>query len=118
MRGVDLSERGERAGRARVAGATFLGCTFGPGVDERLEAAGALVLPALTIVPVDVYRSRLYTAESSTTPTPYRRSLDARAYAWSQTPRRRRTTCWPGRCTTTRSTTRWPRGSRAGAWSA
>jgi len=86
VRGVDLSARGEVLAGLRVAGATFLGCSFGPGVEERIERAGALVLPAITIAPVDVYRSSLYTAEELYDVEPYQRSLDARAYAWSQTP--------------------------------
>ena len=83
--GVDLRDRGEVLAGLRLAGATFLGCTFGPGVEERIEGAGALVLPPLTIAPVDVYRSHLYTAEELYDVRPYRRSLDGRAYAWSQT---------------------------------
>jgi len=95
--GVDLRGRDEVLAGLRVAGATFLGCTFGPGVEERIEGAGALVLPPLTIAPVDVYRSSLYTAEElydvhpevragePRRATPYVRSLDGRAYAWSQT---------------------------------
>ena len=82
---VDLRDRGEALARLRVAGATFLGCTFGPGIEERLEGAGALVLPPLAVAPVDVYRSRLYTAEELYDATPYASSLDGRAYAWSQT---------------------------------
>ena len=82
---MDLRDRGEVLAGLRLAGATFLGCPFGPGVEERLESAGALVLPPLTIAPVDVYRSHLYTAEELYDETPYLRSLDARAYAWSQT---------------------------------
>jgi predicted Rossmann-fold nucleotide-binding protein len=86
VRHVDLSARsGELAG-LEVAGATFLGCTFAPGDAERLQRAGGLVLPALTVAPVDVYRSRLYTAEELYDATPYADSLDGRAYAWSQTP--------------------------------
>jgi predicted Rossmann-fold nucleotide-binding protein len=49
-----------------------------------MERAGALVLPSLAVAPVDVYRSRLYTADELYE-APYQRSLDARAYAWSQT---------------------------------
>jgi predicted Rossmann-fold nucleotide-binding protein len=82
---VDLRERGDVLARLRVAGATFLGCSFDSGVEERLERAGALVLPPLTVAPVDVYRSRLYTADELYDAAPYPRSLDARAYAWSQT---------------------------------
>ena len=83
--GVDQRDRGDVLGGLRVGGATFLGCTFGPGVEERIEGAGALVLPPLTIAPVDVYRSGLYTAEELYDVEPYLRSLDGRAYAWSQT---------------------------------
>ena len=86
MSGVDLTDRGPMLAGLRVAGATFLGCTFAPGDEDRAEEAGALVLPALTVAPVDVYRSRLYTADELYDVTPYQRSLDARAYAWSQTP--------------------------------
>ena len=43
------------------------------------------MLPALAVAPVDVYRSRLYSADELYDRTPYRRSLDGRAYAWSQT---------------------------------
>jgi len=83
---VDLTDRGTVLGRLRVAGATFLGCEFGPGIAEALQRAGALVLPSLTVAPVDVYRTRLYTAHELYDATPYAQSLDGRAYAWSQTP--------------------------------
>jgi predicted Rossmann-fold nucleotide-binding protein len=86
VRRVDLSARSAELARLRVAGATFLGCTFAPGDEERVTRGGALVLPALTIAPVDVYRSRLYTPDELYDATPYARSLDGRAYAWSQTP--------------------------------
>jgi predicted Rossmann-fold nucleotide-binding protein len=86
VRHVDLSARSRELERLEVAGATFLGCTFAPGDAERLQQAGALVLPALTVAPVDVYRSRLYAAEELYDVTPYADSLDGRAYAWSQTP--------------------------------
>jgi predicted Rossmann-fold nucleotide-binding protein len=86
VRGVDLTARGEVLAGLRVAGATFLGCRFAAGDEERVESAGALVLPSLTIAPVDVYRSRLYTAGELYDVAPYQRSLDARAYAWSQSP--------------------------------
>ncbi len=88
VRGVDLTSRGEILAHLRVAGATFLGCGFAPGDEDLVEQAGALVLPSLTIAPVDAYRSRLYSAEELYDATPYQLSLDARAYAWSQTPGR------------------------------
>jgi predicted Rossmann-fold nucleotide-binding protein len=82
---VDLSERGDALARLSVSGATFLGCDFAPGDADAVEHAGALVLPALTIAPIDVYRSRLYTAGELYDGEPYQHSLDGRAYSWSQT---------------------------------
>ncbi|HEX5087057.1 MAG TPA: Rossmann fold nucleotide-binding protein, partial [Nocardioides sp.] len=85
LRDVDLSARSGELARVRVAGATFLGCTFAPGDEQRVARAGALVLPALAVAPVDVYRSRLYTPDELYDAEPYATSLDMRAYAWSQT---------------------------------
>jgi predicted Rossmann-fold nucleotide-binding protein len=84
LHGVDLTHRGDALLARRVAGATFLGCRFAAGDAERVEAAGGLVLPALTDVPVDPYRSRLYTADDLYDTESYAHSYDARAYAWSQ----------------------------------
>ena len=46
------------------------------------------MLPVLDDVPVDPYRSRLYTADELYDTPSYERSYDARAYAWSQQPGR------------------------------
>ncbi len=81
---LDLSGRGSELMSREVHGAAFLGCTFEPGEDDRLTAAGALVMPAVGDSPLDVYRPRLYTADELFDRTPYPRSLDARAYAWAQ----------------------------------
>jgi len=90
VRGLDLTGRIEGLSDAcRISGATFLGCTFGPGVEARVAAAGALVLPAITNAPVDVYRNSLYTADELYDDRSYARSLDARAYSWSQDAHRR-----------------------------
>ena len=43
-------------------------------------------MPVIPETPVDVYRSRLYTAEDLYDDPVYARSLDARAYAWLQQP--------------------------------
>lgn len=84
VRSVDLTDRTAELRGCRVAGASFLGCTFAPGVADELGAAGALVLPAIHDSPVDVHRGGLYAPdELYDTPT-YERSLDARAYSWSQ----------------------------------
>ncbi len=84
VRRVDLTERGEALTQRRLGGATFLGCDFAPDDAARVEDAGGLVLPDIGDPPVDVYRSRLYTPDELYDDPDYRRSLDARAYAWSQ----------------------------------
>ncbi len=86
VRGVDLRDRGAVLAGLRVAGATFLGCTFAPGDEERVEGAGALVLPPLTIAPVDVYRSEpLHRRGAVRRRRRTSARCDGRAYAWSQT---------------------------------
>ena len=86
VHGVDLSGRSEELARCEVAGASFLACRFADGDAERLEGRGAIVFPALPGVPIDPYRSDLYTAGELYDARPYRASLDARAYAWSRGP--------------------------------
>jgi len=84
VRSLDLRGTGDRLGRLSVGGAMFLGCNFDPGVESALEAAGAIVFPALPDTPVAVYRSALYTAEELYGVGPYPESLDARAYVWTE----------------------------------
>jgi len=86
VRSVDLTDRTAELQDCRVAGASFLGCSFAPGVADRLSAAGALVLPTIADVPVEVHRSGLYTAAELYDTTSYEQSLDARAYGWAQKP--------------------------------
>ncbi|MEJ7775674.1 MAG: Rossmann fold nucleotide-binding protein [Nocardioidaceae bacterium] len=83
---LDLSERSEDLARCRLAGASFLGCVFAEGDADRVRRSGALVVPAITQLPVDVYRCELYTAQELYDDPSYAHSLDARAYAWSQQP--------------------------------
>jgi len=84
VHGLDLTERSSQLLGLDLAGATFLGCRFAPGAADRVVAAGALVLPAIGGVPVDVYRGGLYTPDELYDAVPYAGSLDATAYAWSQ----------------------------------
>jgi predicted Rossmann-fold nucleotide-binding protein len=84
VHGVDLTDRVDALLQARVAGATFLGCRFAAGDAERIQGSGGLVLPTLADVPVDPYRSRLYTADELYGAGAYERSYDARTYSWSQ----------------------------------
>jgi predicted Rossmann-fold nucleotide-binding protein len=86
LHSIDLTERHDALSRARVAGATFLGCTFAPGDEEMVREAGALVLAGAPAVPVETGRTALYTAEELYDSPHYRDSLDARAFAWSQPP--------------------------------
>ena len=85
VHGLDLTGRIDGLTEdCRLPGATFLGCTFGPGEEARVSAEGALVLPAVPDVPVDVYRGHLYTADELYDDPSYARSLDGRAYSWAQ----------------------------------
>ncbi|WP_122818857.1 LOG family protein [Nocardioides pantholopis] len=90
VRGLDLTERGDQLRACVVEGASFLGCSFAPGTGEELDRAGALVLPAIPDVPVDVHRGRLYSPgelyDTLAAGGTYDGSLDARAYAWAQRP--------------------------------
>jgi len=86
LQGLDLSDRRVELRHADVAGALFLGCRFGNGDEESVRARGAVVFPTVPGVPVDTYRTSLYTADELYDTTDYATSLDARAYAWSQQP--------------------------------
>ncbi|WP_166999463.1 LOG family protein [Paramicrobacterium fandaimingii] len=84
LRALDLSERGETLRSVDVAGALFLGCTFTPADEESARARGAVVFPSVPDVPIDTYRTALYTPSELFGDGPYLSSIDARAYAWSQ----------------------------------
>ncbi len=81
--GLDLRERREVLRECRVSGAMFLGCRLADGMEAELEARGAIVFPSLPDVPLDPYRTRLYTAHELYGEGRYPDSLDARAYAWA-----------------------------------
>lgn len=86
LRGLNLTGRSGALARLDPADATFLGCELAPGDADRVDAGGALVLPTIPEVPVEAYRSTLYTPEELYDAVSYADSLDARAYAWSQQP--------------------------------
>ena len=81
--GLDLRERTDALADCQVSGAMFLGCQLADGVEAELEAQGAIVFPSLPDVPLDPYRTRLYTAGELYGDGRYADSLDARAYAWA-----------------------------------
>lgn len=89
VQGLDLRERSDRLAQVDVAGALFLGCTFAEGMEDEARRRGAVVFPALPGVPVDTYRTRLYSPEElydGLDGVGYDATMDARAYAWSRQP--------------------------------
>ncbi|GAB2880426.1 LOG family protein [Nocardioides pacificus] len=86
LQDLDLTGHREALRRCRVAGALFVGCRFGNGDEESVRARGAVVFPDVPGVPVDTYRTTLYTAAELFDSPAYAESLDARAYAWAQQP--------------------------------
>lgn len=83
---LDLTDRSEPLLAAAQQGAVFLGCTFAPGVEDRLRGAGAMVFPRLPDLPFDPYRPRLYDATELYGTGRATRSPDAAIYAWSRSP--------------------------------
>jgi predicted Rossmann-fold nucleotide-binding protein len=91
LQGLDLRGRSAVLRGLDPRGALLLGCVLEPGVEEELQARGALVFPALPDVPVAPYRARLYTPDelydglrSADDGGSYGATLDARVYAWAQ----------------------------------
>lgn len=84
VQSLDLTTRSRALGAATIDRTVFLGCTFAPGVEARLEARGALVFPTLPDLPFNPYRSGLYTAAElyAGLEQGYRYTLDARNYRW------------------------------------
>ena len=84
LQSLDLTGRSDLLLAADVTHAVFLGCRLAPGVEPRLEAAGALVFPSLPDLPFNPYRSGLYSADElyAGLERGYRYTLDARVYRW------------------------------------
>jgi predicted Rossmann-fold nucleotide-binding protein len=86
LQDLDLRGRGDLLARVDPRGALFLGGRFDPGVEEDLRARGAVLFPVVPDVPVDVYRSRLYSPVElydGLGSGGYQATLDARVYAWA-----------------------------------
>ena len=85
FQGVDLSERGDVLARLDATGSLFLGCGLPDKVVEDLQARGALIFPVVPGVPIDPYRTTLYTPEElyDGLDSSYGETADARIYAWS-----------------------------------
>ncbi len=84
LQGVDLTERGTALRSLDVAGALFLGCRLTEADAVSVRARGAIVFPELPGLPIDTYRTTLYTPTELFGSGDYQDSLDACAYAWSQ----------------------------------
>jgi predicted Rossmann-fold nucleotide-binding protein len=82
--GLDLTERGATLLERSLGGALFLGCDFTDGDDDAVRRAGAIVLPEIPGIPVDTYRSTLYSPVDLYDAPRYHDTLDARTYAWSR----------------------------------
>jgi predicted Rossmann-fold nucleotide-binding protein len=82
--GLDLTDRGPALLERSLGGALFLGCDFTDGEDDVVRRAGAIVLPEIPGIPVDTYRSTLYSPGDLYDAPRYHDTLDARAYAWSR----------------------------------
>ncbi|MCW2834766.1 MAG: Rossmann fold nucleotide-binding protein [Nocardioides sp.] len=82
--GLDLRERGPALAGVQVSESLFQACTFAPGDEEAVRRRGAVVLPRLDGVPVEPYRTTLYSPCHLFDVPHYSDSVDARAYAWSQ----------------------------------
>lgn len=83
---LDLTGYSEALRSVRVAGALFLGCEFADGDLEYVREHGAIVFPQVPGLPVDPYRTQLYSPTELYDDPDYRNCLDAKAYAWSKEP--------------------------------
>ncbi len=84
---VDLRDRSPQLSKLEARGSLLLGCDLEDDAENDLRDRGALIFPQVPDVPVNPYRTHLYTPaelyaglEDSYDLTP-----DAQAYAWSRT---------------------------------
>jgi predicted Rossmann-fold nucleotide-binding protein len=88
VQSLDLRGRSDDLLRLDAAGGLFLGCSFSDGVENELHRRGALIFPVVPDVPVNSYRSSLYSPQElyDGLAVSYQQTPDARIYAWSQQP--------------------------------
>jgi predicted Rossmann-fold nucleotide-binding protein len=86
LHSLDLTGHHDVLRMAQVAGALFLGCAFADGDEADVRQRGAIVFPQVPGLPVDPYRSQLYSPTELYDAPAYPDCLDARAYAWSKEP--------------------------------
>ncbi|WP_313480765.1 Rossmann fold nucleotide-binding protein [Microbacterium sp.] len=84
MRALDLTERSSALRSVEVSGALFLGCSLNLADESSVRARGAVVFPEVPGIPIDTYRTTLYTPTDLFDAADYGDSLDARTYAWSE----------------------------------
>ncbi len=86
LQGLDLRARGPALSGVDPRDSLLLGCALDADVEQLLRDRGAVLFPRLPDVPVEVYRSRLYTPEElyDGLTAGYAETLDARAYAWTR----------------------------------
>ncbi|MGN6611714.1 MAG: LOG family protein [Angustibacter sp.] len=84
LQALDLTAREDRLLAVDPRGLVVLGGRLSERLDTHLRSGGALVFPEVPGVPVDPYRSGLYTAEElyAGLDDGYPATLDARAYRW------------------------------------
>jgi len=86
LQGLDLHERGAALARLDAAGSLFLGCDLDDASADDLRTRGALLFPAVPDVPVDAYRTVLYSPAElyDGLASAYDQTPDARIYAWAR----------------------------------
>lgn len=84
LQSLDLTGRTPTLAGVDVTRAVFLGCTFAAGVENDLEARGALVFPTLPQLPFNPYRAGLYHPDElyRGLDAGYRHTMDARIFRW------------------------------------
>lgn len=84
VRALDLTERSGALRSVDVTGSLFLGCRLTLADESSVRARGAVVFPELPGIPIDTYRTVLYSPAELFGEADYADSLDGRTYAWSK----------------------------------